>query len=87
MPPEQSRILQLAWLPRSRTRQSFCGPSFLAGWKSRHERAWSFLEAQQELGWVLPGSASAKWAGRRHKWAQIREIRTGMPGDSVLWGE
>lgn len=81
MPPEQPRILQLAWLPRSRIRQGFYGPSFLAGWVGR-ERAWWFLEAPAgvRLG-------AAKWAGRHHRWAQIREIRTGMPGDSVLWGE
>lgn len=86
MPPEQSRILQLVWLPRSRTRQGFCGPSFLAGWEDR-ERAWWFLEAPAGVRLGAAWVCVCQVGGAAPQVAQIREIRTGMPGDSVLWGE
>lgn len=74
--------------PRSWTGQGFCSPSFLEGQEGR-ERARLFLEGPWResgrccLGLCLPVGR----AGRRLGSAQMREIRTGMLGDSVLWGE
>lgn len=35
---------------------------------------------QRELGWVLPGSVSAKWAGRRRRWLRSERFAPGCRG-------
>lgn len=35
---------------------------------------------QRELGWELPGSVSAKWAGRRRRWLRSERFAPGCRG-------
>lgn len=66
------------------------------GRASAAQAFWKVRKVMRELGcsWrALKGVGAwcclglCQRAGRRLGSAQMREIRTGMPGDSVLWGE
>lgn len=55
--------------------------------KVERERAWWFLEAPAGVRLGAAWVCVCQVGGAAPQVAQIREIRTGMPGDSVLWGE
>lgn len=72
MPPEQSRILQLAGLPTELDWAGLCGPGFLEV-QEGHERARLFLEGPwRELG---PGAAwvcDCQWTGQGGALGRLR---------------
>lgn len=81
MPPERSRILQLAWLPRRQPGRASCGPSFLAGLEGRERAQW-FLEAPAGIrlgaAWVCVCQVGG--AGRRRRWLRSERFAPGCRG-------